>query len=964
MLGKRLLSSTADMTAVRTVLILWLCVFICLPAETSGALVISRSDVLTQEDGPTSDIKSVKKRSTDSADMVEVQSVKIACAVMSRFARTVMTSIALNKANSSQEVFFKVELPKTAFISNFSMEIEGQVYVGQVKGKEKAKQEYDKAVSSGKTAGLVKASGRKMESFSVSVNIAAKSTVTFVLTYEELLQRKLGKYEILTRVQPKSLVQDFQIVADIYEPQGISFVDATATFLSNDLLPLVKKTVSDKKAHISFSPTVEQQRNCSGCEATIIDGDFIINYDVRREAGLGEVQIVNGYFVHFFAPPDLHRVPKNVAFVIDRSGSMSGTKMKQTRDAMVAILKDLHEEDHFALILFDDNIKTWKNHLTKATKNNITEAIEYTQGIRDSGATDINRAVLKAVEMLKKERSQDKVPKRSTDMIVLLTDGMPNSGVSNLGKIQENVRSAVGGNMSLFCLGFGNNVDYSFLDVMSKQNKGLARRIYEASDATLQLQGFYEEVASPLLLDIDLRYPDNAVEFSTKNSFTHLFNGSEIVVAGRLHDNSVDNFLVEVSGEGSEKNYQVQGKPGVPKWDVTYPEDEYIFGDFTERLWAYLTIQQLLDKSDVGSKGQQDVANAKALNMSLRYSFVTPLTSLVVTKPEAEAGTNKTLLANKLTESERQKEEKNPRMTNANTVPDQLSLASSPNHFRSGIRGHGQGGGGVAAKRRVGGIRRGGGGGGGRGGGGGGGVDGDPHFLIEVPDRDDALCFTITDKPGTIFSLVRDPKSGFVVNGQIIGVKGRNNNTYFGRLGISHPELGVRLEVSTDNISVFHDGKNVTLLWSDTELIKEANSPSLDLRLTENSLNVTLRHFIKFVIVKHTKMWKRRHDQQDYLGFYTVDSHHVSKTVHGLLGQFYHEVKFEVEGLNPQEVQEKEDAFLHFKGQTIKVSRHIQKDFSKDVVNGEKVPCWFVDSSGSGLVDGQLSDYVLSGLFD
>lgn len=55
--------------------------------------------------------------------------------------------------------------------------------------------------------------------------------------------------------------------------------------------------------------------------------------------------------------------------------------------------------------------------------------------------------------------------------------------------------------------------------------------------------------------------------------------------------------------------------------------------------------------SDVGSKGQQDVANAKALNMSLRYSFVTPLTSLVVTKPEAEAGTNKTLLANKLTES-------------------------------------------------------------------------------------------------------------------------------------------------------------------------------------------------------------------------------------------------------------------------------------------------------------------------
>lgn len=61
-------------------------------------------------------------------------------------------------------------------------------------------------------------------------------------------------------------------------------------------------------------------------------------------------------------------------------------------------------------------------------------------------------------------------------------------GESRIPKIQENVHSAIGGNMSLFCLGFGNGVDYNFLDVMSKQNKGIARRIFEGSDATLQLQ--------------------------------------------------------------------------------------------------------------------------------------------------------------------------------------------------------------------------------------------------------------------------------------------------------------------------------------------------------------------------------------------------------------------------------------------------------------------------------------------
>lgn len=61
-------------------------------------------------------------------------------------------------------------------------------------------------------------------------------------------------------------------------------------------------------------------------------------------------------------------------------------------------------------------------------------------------------------------------------------------GESHIPTLQSNVRSAIGGNMSLFCLGFGNDVDYGFLDVMSKQNKGLARRIYEGSDATLQLK--------------------------------------------------------------------------------------------------------------------------------------------------------------------------------------------------------------------------------------------------------------------------------------------------------------------------------------------------------------------------------------------------------------------------------------------------------------------------------------------
>ncbi|CAJ1051410.1 inter-alpha-trypsin inhibitor heavy chain H3-like [Xyrichtys novacula] len=884
-------------------LLLWASACLMLPSLVQGAVVIS---------GGREALK------------VEVHSVKVDCTVTSRFAHTVMTSTAMNKANTSQEVFFEMELPKTAYITNFSMEIEGQMYHGEVKEKEKAKKQYEKAVSTGQTAGLVKASGRKMEKFSVSVNIAAESNVTFILTYEELLQRKFGNYEIQTRVKPKQRVQDFQIVANIYEPQGISFVDAHASFLSNDLLPLVEKTVTDKKAHISFSPTMEQQRSCSDCDGTLIDGDFIIKYDVNRVHNIGDIQIVNGYFVHFFAPPDLPRVPKNVVFVIDRSGSMSGRKMAQTREAMQAILKELHEDDHFAVIRFDSRVETWRETLTKATAENVASAQEYVKDTDSRGSTNMNDALLRGVEMLVNDRQEKRIPERSIDMVIMLTDGMPDGGRSSLGMIQQNVRNAAGGNLSLFCLGFGNDVDYSFLDTLSKESKGVARRIYEGSDATLQLQGFYEEVSSPLLLEVDLRYPDNAVDSLTTNHFNQLFNGSEIVVAGRLMDNDLNNFLVEVYGQGIEEDFKAQGQTSVTDWGVMYPDEEYIFGDFTERLWAYLTIQQLLEKGKTGSTDEKENATAKALDMSLQYHFVTPLTSMVVTKPETEDGTDSPLIADKLTEEQRQEAERQSRRYMPHPTSYQHTYNAPPSYF----------------------------------------VDGDPHFMIELPDSNDALCFNINDKPGTIFNLVKDPKQGILVNGEVIGDKmippDGKINTYFGRFGIIHQALGVRLMVSTQDVLVFQDGQLVRLQWSDSASLK---GPNVDIVLTKDrSLTVTLKDSVKFVVLLH-KVWAKHPYHRDYLGFYTLDTHLLSSSVHGLLGQFYHGVEFEVTDLRPGEVPEKPDATMFVKGQQLNVTRGWQRDFRRDVKNGDNVPCWFIHNNGTGLIDGEASDYTVSGLF-
>uniref|UniRef100_A0A286XPV5 Inter-alpha-trypsin inhibitor heavy chain H3 n=1 Tax=Cavia porcellus TaxID=10141 RepID=A0A286XPV5_CAVPO len=482
---------------------------------------------------------------------IEVYSTTINCKVTSRFSHNVITTRAVNRGHEAKEVFFDAELPKTGFITNFTLTIDGVTYPGNIKEKEVAKKQYEKAVSQGKTAGLVKASGRKLEKFTVSVNVAAGSKVTFELTYEELLKRHKGKYEMYLKIQPKQLVKNFEIDVHIFEPQGISTLDAEASFITNDLLgSALTKSFSGKKGHVSFKPSLDQQRSCPTCADSLLNGDFTVTYDVNRESP-ANVQIVNGYFVHFFAPQGLPVVPKNVVFVIDVSGSMSGRKIEQTKDALLRILEDVRKEDYLNFILFSGSVTTWKDQLVQATPENLQEARTFVKNIYDQGLTNINDALLRAIHMLNKAQEEHLVPERSTSIIIMLTDGDANTGESRPDKIRENVRNAIQGKFPLYNLGFGKNLDYSFLESMALENQGLARRIYEDSDADLQLQGFYEEVANPLLTGVQVEYPDNAIQDLTQNSYQHFYDGSEIVVAGRLVDEDMNSFTADVKGQGA-----------------------------------------------------------------------------------------------------------------------------------------------------------------------------------------------------------------------------------------------------------------------------------------------------------------------------------------------------------------------------------------------------------------------------
>lgn len=87
-------------------------------------------------------------------------------------------------------------------------------------------------------------------------------------------------------------------------------------------------------------------------------------------------------------------------------------------------------------------------------------------------------------------------------------------------------------NIPIFSLSFGEGADKDFLRKLSSKNQGFSRHIYEAADASLQIQELYKQVSSPLLSNITFKYTAEANSV-TKTKFPLYFKGSEIVVAGR-----------------------------------------------------------------------------------------------------------------------------------------------------------------------------------------------------------------------------------------------------------------------------------------------------------------------------------------------------------------------------------------------------------------------------------------------
>ena len=245
------------------------------------------------------------------------------------------------------------------------------------------------------------------------------------------------------------------------------------------------------------------------------------------------------------------------------------------------------------MVTFQSDVDTWIDGLVLASEHR-QQGIQFARGLIAGGGTNFYGGLERGINILKTHGNPNYV-----QLLVMLTDGEPTAGETNSDTIVSLAVSALTNTrISLNCLGFGQNLNFLLLQRLALSNNGIAKRIYEDSDAAQQLEGFFEEISSPILHTISINYPQNTIENISNTEFPLLFNGSELVIAGKFTNDaciSQEMVNVEVVATGASTS-PVRFSAQVDAGGNTVIGDQ---APLTERLVAYLTIQQLLDQKKI-----------------------------------------------------------------------------------------------------------------------------------------------------------------------------------------------------------------------------------------------------------------------------------------------------------------------------------------------------------------------------
>jgi Ca-activated chloride channel homolog len=552
-------------------------------------------------------------------------------------ARVTVTQEFENNFSEPIEAVYTFPLSQNSAVDAMTMKIGERVIRGQIRKREEARKVYEQAKTDGKTASLLDQERPNIFTQSVA-NILPNEKIFIEISYVETLKYEAGAYEfvfpmvVAPRYSPDSAKEeDAQTVSPTVAPTRAGHNISIEVNLDAGVPVEEIRSTSHEIESLNLSPN-SAKISLKSIE-TIPNKDFILRYDVSgkriEDAILTNRGANGGFFTMILQPPDNFAVedvtPKEIVFVLDTSGSMSGFPIEKAKEAMKLSLEGLYPHDTFNLITFAGDTKILFDAPVPATQANLERAKEFMDSEGAGGGTEMMKAIKTA---LAPTASQEHIR-----IVCFMTDGYVDNEAEIIREIQKHPKARV------FSFGIGDSVNRFLLEKMARTGRGEAEFITLEDDGSKAARKFYERVHSPLLTDISIDWNGLPVADIYPNRLSDLFSAKPVVLHGRYTRGASG--TIKLKGKVSGQDY-------VREIAVNFPENESR-NDVLATLWARTKIDDLMNQTYIYDADEEEfVSQPKAktigeiVQISLKYNILTQFTSFVAVEERIVTSGGKT----------------------------------------------------------------------------------------------------------------------------------------------------------------------------------------------------------------------------------------------------------------------------------------------------------------------------------
>ena len=554
-------------------------------------------------------------------------------------ARTTLTQHFRNSSDRWLEGIYAFPLPDGSAIDGLRMRIGDRFIEGQIKEKKKARKTYEKAKSEGKKAALLVQHRPNLFTNSVA-NIGPGEIITVQITYQQIIEPDAETYTLKAplvaapRHDPGPVVQVLRNDASGWH---LGKADSASILTNNsirdprNLVPHpphnpVEITVR-LNAGFPLGPVTSNSHKVlierEGDNTAVIsldaaapaDRDFILSwlpqdFEQPQFSLFKETTDIGTYYLVMITPPRLGKIkalpPRNIIFVQDISGSMSGETIEQARSGLRIALERLDSEDYFNIIFFSDEFHALSSRLLPATPKNIRRGLRAVRRMDAGGGTEMLPALNLALKLARQENGG-----RLTQ-IVFLTDGE----VSNEAEMLRAIHAGLG-KSRLFTVGIGSAPNGYFMKAAADMGRGSAVYINDLEMVTEQMERLFAKLEASVLTDLKIILPRNSGRL-TPNPLPDLYAGEPVVAA----------FLAKGDAPGQ---VTVTGNQGSHKVQLIMGTSKAIERAGVAKLWAREHIRgyEMLRNSSLANDDVKEKLISSILALALDFQLISSQTSLV-----------------------------------------------------------------------------------------------------------------------------------------------------------------------------------------------------------------------------------------------------------------------------------------------------------------------------------------------